>query len=317
VDEVDPVLEAVDHGEDVVVGPRRERARAEAEAVRRRRRRGEDRSEVRLRAHDARQAEERHGRVVGVDREQDAGGLGRGRDRGDERGQVGARGRRVDAVVLREDRAEPRGVARDLGRHLARQAPDHGRLERRARRRVERRPPRARARRRRGVVRRGRARAPEAAEVERREVERVEAERLGAVAPGELEVRARPVDDRHEVVAADVDAALAEVGERRRVVGREPRALRLAPELDRLVDGHRLDDGHRMPSASIRALRSRIAASGQTSPAGMDPSELTTPSHPAMRRWARGTGSSGPNHRIVFSIIVVRPRGRQRRARNG
>lgn len=140
-----------------------------------------------------------------------------------------------------------KNAVRDLRRHLPGQPADDGLREVASPRLVERRPARLRFLEGRRVVAPLRAGALEPADVERREIQRVEREGLGPVGPGELEVRARPVDDGHEVVGDDVDAAGAQTPQRLLVVGDAVAPHRLRAELHGLVHGHGLDDAPREP----------------------------------------------------------------------
>ena len=72
---------------------------------------------------------------------------------------------------------------------------------------------------------------------------------LPNLGPRALEVGAGPVDDGHEVVAEETDAASAEVGDRGLVLVDEGGPLWLAALLDRLVHGDALRHGPRQPAA--------------------------------------------------------------------
>ena len=108
MEEVDPVGKAPDHGGQVVVRPRAERAGAEAQSVRHRRYGGIEMIEVVGRADHTGQAENGEGRVVGMDDERNADFLGDRADRTQEGDMVGAQCLGVDPGIA-VDRAQKGG----------------------------------------------------------------------------------------------------------------------------------------------------------------------------------------------------------------
>src|SRR5690349_7364110 len=59
------------------------------------------------------------------------------------------------------------------------------------------------------------------------------------------------------------------------------------------------------PAFSISVLRFRISSSLHTAPFGIWCNALTTPVAPACRTSLSFTGSFGPNHRQVCSILII------------
>ena len=192
------------HRHHVVVRAAPETADAEADAVRRRRHRVEQRLVVGGGRGDARQAEQRARRIVGMQGQPNAKFVRDRRHAFEKRHDVGAHLVRRDAAIGRDALGERREVLRrrhragQPGRDVARQGLDLAfahRVEGLSRTRLRRR-----------VIVGGRAVAPEHEQVERREAIMVEAQRGRAGRQRKIEVGAGPVDHRHHVVTDDADA---------------------------------------------------------------------------------------------------------------
>ena len=166
---------------------------------------------------DARQPEEWQRRVVRVDRQHDARLLGDGHDLDEEVAQVGAQPRVVDVLVGIEGELE---LDERVGLDHAARHPRNHRLRERldARRRHARKSRRGECGLSRPEVGLG-TRPLEDVNLEGDKVGVVEGERLGAVVPHAVELGARPVDDRHEVVRELPNATGAQVTDGLLVVG--------------------------------------------------------------------------------------------------
>mmetsp|Transcript_21768 Transcript_21768/g.73221 ORF Transcript_21768/g.73221 Transcript_21768/m.73221 type:complete len:280 (-) Transcript_21768:49-888(-) len=202
---------------------------------------GEERAEVLRGAHHPGQAQERARRVVRVDGHQHPGLLRSRDDRPEEVGDVGAE------LVGAHIRVGRDGLLEGLHGVRAHHAPREARHDRL-------REPRALVLRHRLKAGLGagllvlvvlllRPGALEDEELECRELVHVKGERAATVRPLALQVRARPIDDRHEVVTDGLNAASADVGHRLGVVGEELGALGLFAEFDGLVHRDGLHDG--------------------------------------------------------------------------
>ena len=165
----------------------------------------------------------------------------------------------------------------------------------------------------------GRALAGEDVDVEGGEVGVVEAHAGAAVGDPPGEVGAGPVEDRHEVVADDLDAGGGEVSRGSRGSWRCARASRpSASSRPRRPAGSRPPPRRcrrRVPSLrrAISAWRRAISSGVQTSPVGTWWSAETTPSTPACSMSSIETRSFGPNQRQVCRIgglLRCRSRGR-------
>eukprot|EP00964_Phaeocystis_antarctica_P018174 scaffold10067_cov67-Phaeocystis_antarctica.AAC.7 len=186
---------------------------------------------------DAWQPEQRQRRVVRVDRQHDARLLGDGHHLDEEVAQVGAQPRMVDVLVGVEGELE---LGERVGLdHAARHPRDHRLCEcLDARRRHARKPRRSERSLSRPEVRLC-ARPLQDVDLEGDEVGVVEGERFGAVVPHAVELGARPVDDRHEVVGELPDATGAQVADGLLVVG-DVAVAAVRTLLDCLVHRHTL-----------------------------------------------------------------------------
>mmetsp|Transcript_46660 Transcript_46660/g.151468 ORF Transcript_46660/g.151468 Transcript_46660/m.151468 type:complete len:325 (-) Transcript_46660:23-997(-) len=192
--------------------------------------------------------EQRHGRVVRVDGHVHAGGRRGRHDLAQKVGEVCLHRNLVDARVRVQASLEV-SEARPRRRRPPWKACGHSTRQRLSAVFGHVGEARGRARAHRRVIACLGAGTLQQVQLEGRKVEEVEGERAAPVRPPALEVGAGPVDDGHEVVAEEADAAPAEVGDRGLVLVDEGGPLWLAALLDRLVHGDALRHGPRQPAA--------------------------------------------------------------------
>ena len=159
---------------------------------------------------DARQPEQRKRRIVRVDRQSRADLLGDRRDLLEERDEVGAHVVGAERGEFAQSQSKP--LAR-VGRLARRHAADDVLLDCGDRFAVEARQARPRGLDRLGGIVRLGPRPPENEDVVGDERRHVEAQRQARRRQSISQVRPRPVDDRHEIVADGRNARLGEAGE--------------------------------------------------------------------------------------------------------
>ena len=230
--------ERLDHCGQIVVRTSAERAGAEGDAVGLHVDRVQHMAVVGKRRHDARQAEQRKRRIVGMAAQVDAEAAGMRRHLGQEIGQVLAQFVRTYAVIGRQMRLQR--VERPVLLR-ARQPGDDVRGEPFLARLVHpRNTPRRFRRHLAGIALRG-ALALQHMDVEGGEIGEVEAHRPAAIRQRPGKLGARPVEHRHEIVADGPDAGPRQVFEAAAIVD-DMRPPLAGLRLDRLGDRQALDD---------------------------------------------------------------------------
>ncbi len=247
---MDARTEAPEHRRKIVLGMRAERAGTESDSIRRGINRRQNRREIVLRARDAGQAEDGEGRIIRMDAKGDTNLLRDGDDMPQKRRVVFPQSRGIDGRILGQLGAE------FIQRHVvdgAGQAQQNGPLDRvlffachggETFRRL------------RDIFRRMvllRTGPLEDMKIEDGRIDGIEAQGLRAIRQQPVELRARPIEQRHEVVANDGDPAGGQVAQALAIVGQIARTVALGL-FDVLVDRNAFDHRPAEPSLFNESL---------------------------------------------------------------